>query len=125
QRAERLFQDLHGVPAGVPAEPANTLRPSGSVIRAAFAVFDPSLARNASTVMASPAFRDRLLHPSRMRPFGFDVSTIHSVVLPSGPGTAMVIQPCGLIISHFTTVPVSVTGFCESNSAVNEWCAVA
>jgi hypothetical protein len=42
----------------------------------------------------------------------------------SGPRTAMVIQPCGLIISHFTTVPVSVTGFCESNSAANEWCAL-
>src|SRR5512138_2187840 len=129
QRAERRGHQCpggarhataHGVPDGVPDEPANILRPSASVTVAAFAVFDPSLARNASTVISSPNFNDRLLQPSRIRPFGLDVSIIHSVVFPSASGTASVIQPCGLIISHFTTVPLSVTGFCASNSAANE-----
>jgi hypothetical protein len=36
---------VHGVPEGVPEEPAKTLRPSASVTVAAFAVFDPSFAR--------------------------------------------------------------------------------
>ena len=99
------------MPAGVPEEPANTVRPSASVIRAALAVFEPSLARYASTVISSPGFRERLLQPSRIRPFGFDVSIIHCAVVPVGSLTSMVIHPCGLIISHFTTVPLSVTGF--------------
>jgi hypothetical protein len=64
---------------------ANTFRPSDSVTVAAFAAFDPSLARNASTVISSPNLSDRLLQPSRIRPFGFDVSIIHCVALPSGP----------------------------------------
>src|SRR6185436_19414085 len=71
-----------GVPAGVPEEPANTERPSASVIRAALAVFEPSLARYASTVISSPGFSERLLQPSLIKPFGFDVSIIHCAVLP-------------------------------------------
>ena len=73
----------------------------------------------------SPGFSEFFVQPSLMRPFGFDVSTIHCVVVPSGAVTSIVIQPCGLIISHFTTVPLSVTGFWASNSAANEWCAAA
>jgi len=49
------------------------------------------------------------------------VSTIHRVVFPSSPATSIVIQPCGLIISHCTTIPLSVTGFWKSNSAAKEW----
>jgi len=40
-----------------------------------------------------PNLSDRWLQPSRTRPFGFDVSIVHCVVLPSAPGTARVIQP--------------------------------
>jgi hypothetical protein len=90
QRAERGRQKqtgdaqptaAHGVPDGVPDEPAKTLRPSASVTVAALAVFEPSFARYASTVISSPKLSDRLLQPSRIRPFGFDVSIIHSLVL--------------------------------------------
>jgi hypothetical protein len=51
--------------------------------------------KNASRNLVAelPNLSDRLLQPSRIRPFGFDVSMIHCVVLPSGPGTARVIQP--------------------------------
>ena len=90
------------------------------MIRAALAVFEPSFDRYASTVIRSPGFSEFFVQPSLMRPFGFDVSTFHSVVLPSGSATPIVIQPCGLIISHRTTVPVSVMGFSASNSAANE-----
>src|SRR5688572_1057757 len=110
---------------GVPDEPANTLRPSERLTRAAFAVFDPSLALNASTVTASPGFNEFLVQPRRIKPLGFEVSTIHRAFPPSGAATSRVIQPCGFIISHFTTVPLSVMGLSASNSAANEWCAIA
>jgi len=51
----------HGVPDGVPDDPANTFRRSASVTVAALAVFDPSFVRYASAVISSPGFRDRLL----------------------------------------------------------------
>src|SRR6185295_12450605 len=57
-----------GVACGFNEEPANTLRPSASVMRAAFAVFDPSLARYASTVIRSPGLSEFFVQPSRMRP---------------------------------------------------------
>src|SRR5690242_8008817 len=37
----------------------------------------------------------------------------------------MWIQECGLVTSHFTTVPFNLSGRLWSNSAANAWCAHA
>src|SRR6186713_1973798 len=54
---------------------------------------------------------------------GAAASIIQRVTFPSVPFTSMWIHACGLIQSIFVTVPLSFTGFVESNSAANAWCA--
>src|SRR5580693_10689298 len=69
-----LYISAHfvGVALGPPssAEPANTLRPSGSSTCRALAVEDPSLALKASMVTGSPGFNVSFLHPSRYSVLG-------------------------------------------------------
>src|SRR5579862_6493771 len=81
-----LFISAHfvGVALGPPssAEPANTLRPSGSSTCRAFAVEEPSLALKASMVTGSPGFKVSFLHPSRYRVLGGAPSTDQLTVLP-------------------------------------------
>ena len=64
----------HRTPGLLPAEhlknPANTLRPSARVTRAAFAVFDPSWPYRPPMVIIFPVFREFLVQPSLIRAVG-------------------------------------------------------
>ena len=55
--------------------------------------------------------------PFRISSFGLPPSIIHRTSCPSASWMSMWNQECGLIISHRTSVPVSVSGFSTSNSA--------
>src|ERR1700693_1790061 len=74
-----LYISAHfvGVALGPPssAEPANTLRPSGSSTSRAFAVEETYLPLKASRVPGSPGFNVSLRHPSRYRVLGGAPST--------------------------------------------------
>src|ERR1700683_3902158 len=72
-----------------------------------------------------PSGSEALVKPRRNSAFGLPPSTIQLVTLPSGPLTSIWIQEWGLIHSISVTVPVSLMGFCGSNSAAKEWCAHA
>src|ERR1700730_14310579 len=88
-----LYISAHfvGVALGPPssAEPANTLRPSGSSTWRAFAVEEPSLALKASMVTGSPGFKVSLRHPSRYSVFGGAPSTDQLTVLPVSSFTSI------------------------------------
>src|ERR1700722_8289979 len=76
-------------------------------------------------VIVSTGFRMSFLHPSRSSWFGLLTSTRQRSVVPSSFLASSVTHPCGLMNSNDTTVPCNVTGFEKSNTAVNEWCAIA
>src|SRR5258708_14778454 len=71
-----------------PEDPPNTLRPSGSVTRRAFALLEPSLAREPSTVTWSPVLRESLLQPCFSRTGIAPSSKFQLVTLPSSPFTS-------------------------------------
>ena len=70
-----------------------------------------------------PCGRELRFQPRRSRALGAPPSTFHSTTLPPwfGSGARMWIQECGFTHSNFITVPSSLTGLVESNSAPNEW----
>src|SRR3989442_14752057 len=66
-----------------PAEDApNTSLPSARMIFRAFAILEPSLAREAVTVTSSPIFKDFLVHPALISPFGLPSSMFQLLTLP-------------------------------------------
>src|SRR5437868_4677971 len=66
---------------------------------------------------------EALVKPRRKSVFGVPHSTPQLVTLPSASFTSIQIQECGLIHSILVTVPRSLSGVFESNSAAKEWCA--
>src|SRR5205809_4128049 len=65
-----------------PEEPANTLRPSGSLTRRALHVFEPSFASTPSMVIWSLGFKELLLQPFRVSVFGGPPSHCQCCRLP-------------------------------------------
>src|SRR6185295_17887124 len=104
-------------------DPAKTLRPSLSFTVEEFARFEPSLARNPSTVTGSPILSEFLVQPRRINPAGLPNSISQLATFPLVSFTSMWKRACGLIHSTFVTGPVSVTGFSRSYSAAKEWWA--
>src|SRR5439155_17208108 len=106
--------------APVPDEPTNSFFPFLNVRSRPLALMPPSLARNPWTVISVPAGREFFVKPRRIRALGFPVSTSQLSILPSGFFTSRWIHAWGLIHSILVTVPLSVIGWAESNSAANE-----
>src|SRR5213593_1118290 len=67
-------------------------------------------------VSVMPTWMLFFVTPCRMSEFGLPPSIIHSTRLPSGSFTSTWNQEWGLIISHLTSVPFSVSGLLMSNS---------
>src|SRR6202047_1952255 len=70
-------------------DPADILRPSGSVTVLALARFEPSLARAQKTVTVSPTLKISRDQPSRRSTFGLASSRFQFSTWPSGPFTSM------------------------------------
>src|SRR4029077_6541084 len=87
------------------------------------ALFVPSLAIYASMRSSVPTGTEFFVTPMRINWFGLPPSIIHVVTLPSASLTSTWNHECGLIISHFTSVPLSFSGLFTSNSAEKAWCA--
>ena len=104
----------------MPDDPAKSDRPSGKVTVLAFAVDEPSFARQPTTVTSAPTGKSACRHPRRYSALGRPNSTLQFSVLPEGLFTSMYSQACGLIHFIVVIVPFNVTGLFESNSAENE-----
>src|SRR5258708_1218036 len=70
-----------------------------------------------------PSGSEFLFQPLRRRTPGAPPSTIQCSTAPSGFSTSIYSQVCGLDHSIFTTLPSSLSGLLESNSAEKEWWA--
>src|SRR5579862_655869 len=73
---------VHWVGPPSPDVPAKTFRPSASVTVRALAILDPSFAMAPVTVTTSPTFKECLVQPCLIKPFGLASSRFQLVTLP-------------------------------------------
>src|SRR6267142_349706 len=74
--------------ASPPEDPANTLRPSGSLTMRALQVFEPSFASTPSIVISSLGFKEFTLQPFRVSVFGGPPSHCQCCRLPCSSFTS-------------------------------------
>src|SRR5262245_12852567 len=100
------------------------LRPSARVTVRPFAFAVPFFARKPVITTSSPAGKSVFLSPRFKSALGAPASIAQLTTLPSGSLTSTYSHPCGFTQSNRVSVPFNVTGWCSSNSAANEWCAI-
>src|ERR1700722_18923075 len=110
-------------PSLVPEPPRSNFLPSGNWISRELPRREPSFAWKATTLIFVPAGSEFLFQPRRSNTDGEPPSIRHRSTVPSAFGTSIVNQECGFTHSIWTTLPSSVIGLVESNSAEKEWCA--
>src|SRR3970040_2208786 len=87
----------------VPADPANTVRPSGSLHVLALQGLVPFLARYPSMVSSEPSGSVLRLHPCRVNELGALPSHCQADTVPSALRASRYTQMCGLRHSTFVT----------------------
>jgi len=101
-------------------DPANTRRPSASFTTRALAMFDPSLAREPSTVTSSPTFSEWRAQPLRTRTVRAWQLEVPVVNLALSRPSRHVEPRVRIHPLDFATVPFSVIGLFASVLSANE-----